>query len=164
MSQQPPEQSPHILEYALSHQTGVDAMMEGIAGEFVEAISGPGSTRLNEVYDRPEQKFWVALHEGEVVGTVGLVLLSNGNAVLKRMMTDRRFRGRATGLAKRLLEQALDWGKQQGVHTLYLGTMAQFQAAQRFYSKLGCSEVDLEQLPTDMQVNPIDSLHYRLQL
>ena len=66
MSQQPPEQSPHILEYDLSHQTGVDAMMEGIAGEFVEAISGPGSTRLNEVYDRPEQKFWVALHEGEL--------------------------------------------------------------------------------------------------
>lgn len=96
-----------IVEYQPLHQPGVDLMMNGIASEFAEPVNGPQSTRLHEVYQLPEQKFWVALDGEKVVGTVGLVLLPCHNAVLKRMMTDRAYRGRSTGLATRLLQTAL---------------------------------------------------------
>jgi hypothetical protein len=45
-----------------------------------------------------------------------------------------------------------------------LGTMAQFKAAQRFYSKHGFQEVSLQTVPPDLPINPIDTLHYRLHL
>jgi GNAT superfamily N-acetyltransferase len=150
-----------VVEYQPCYQVGVDEMMEGIAGEFVEAINGPQSTRLGEVFDLPGRRFWVALVGERVVGTVGLELLSDGNAVLKRMMTDRQYRG-ASGLAALLLGTALEWGRSLGVDRVYLGTMVQFKAAQRFYVKHGFVEVALDELPGDMSVNPIDGLFYRL--
>ena len=93
---------------------------------------------------------------------MGLELLSNGNAVLKRMMTDKEYRGAGSGLAAKLLHLAVDWGRSQEVKAIYLGTMSQFKAAQKFYTKHGCIEVRTSQLPSDMPINPIDSLFYRL--
>ncbi len=139
-------------------------MMEGIAAEYDEAITGPQSTRLYEAYKLSDRRYWVA-HDGErVIGTVGLELLRDHNAVLKRMMTDKRYRGRGTGLAEKLWNIALDWGRAQGVSTIYLGTMSQFLAAQKFYAKHGCQQVSTQDLPPDMPVNPLDALHYRLAL
>jgi GNAT superfamily N-acetyltransferase len=152
-----------VTEYDPAYQAGIDAMMAGIAQEYDQPISGPQSVKLFEAHGRPNQRYWVALDDKRVVGTVGLVLLKGPNAVLKRMMTDKDYRGE-TGLAVRLLEAAVEWGRSQGVQTVYLGTMAQFKAAQRFYVKQGCVEVQLSELPDDMAVNPIDCLHYRLAL
>lgn len=150
-----------VVQYQPRYQTGIDEMMEGIAGEFQEPINGPQSTRLPEVFQLPGRRFWVALAGDRVVGTVGLELLSDGNAVLKRMMTDCQYRG-ASGLAAGLLETAMEWGRSLGVERIYLGTMLQFGAAQRFYVKHGFVEVSLDELPGDMSVNPIDGLFYRL--
>jgi N-acetylglutamate synthase-like GNAT family acetyltransferase len=151
-----------VTEYAPAHQQGIDAMMDSISKEYDQPISGPQSVKLLEAYQQPGCRFWVALDGEQVVGTVGLILLEGSNAVLKRMMVDKDCRG--TGLAARLLETAAQWGSSCGVESIYLGTMAQFTAAQAFYSKLGCVEVALSELPSDMVVNPIDTLHYRLVL
>ncbi len=137
-------------------------MMEGIADEFEETISGPQVTSLSEIYHLPNQQFCVALDGQRVVGTVGLELLSHQNAVLKRMMTDKEYRGPNFGLAAKLLQIAVVWGRSHQVETIFLGTMSQFQAAQRFYTKHGCVEVPKAELPADMPINPIDSLFYRL--
>jgi GNAT superfamily N-acetyltransferase len=139
-------------------------MMDGIAKEYAEPISGPQSVRMLESYRLPGQRYWVALDGERVVGTVGLILLGGQNAVLKRMMTDGAYRGAATGLARKLLATAVEWGGAQGSKTIYLGTMAQFSAAQRFYLKHGCEEVPVQDLPADMPVNPIDVIYYRLSL
>lgn len=152
-----------MVEYQPCYQTAIDEMMEGIAGEFQEPINGPQSTRLPEVFQLPGRRFWVALAGDQVVGTVGLELLSGGNAVLKRMMTDRQYRG-ASGLAAELLATAMEWGRSLGVERIYLGTMLQFKAAQRFYVKHGFVEVPLDDLPRDLSVNPIDGLFYQVDL
>lgn len=151
-----------LAQYEPSHQPGIDAMMEDIARDYQEPISGPQSANLFEESRRTHRRYWVALDGDKVVGTVGLVLLVSPNAVLKRMMTHRATRG--TGLAAMLLGTATDWGRTQGVQSVYFGTMAQFQAAQKFYAKQGAREVTTGELPSDMEVNPIDSLHYRMDL
>lgn len=154
----------HVVDYHPAYQPAIDKMMDGIAVEFEEAITGPHSTRLPEVYGLPDRRYWVALAGEAVVGTSGLELLAHGNAVLKRMMTNKEFRGAGGGLAVALLRTVVDWGRSQGVKRIYLGTMAQFKAAQRFYLKHGFQEVAIETLPCDLSVNPIDTLHYRLDL
>jgi len=153
-----------IVEYQLEHQPGIDEMMRGIQEEYAELITTERSIKLYEAYKLPNQKYWVALHGDRVVGTVGLILISNHNAVLKRMMADKEYRGRETQLGKRLLATTIEWAKKNGTRTIYLGTMGQFKAAQKFYLNQGCVEVPLESLPEDMPVNTMDSIHYKLEI
>jgi N-acetylglutamate synthase-like GNAT family acetyltransferase len=149
-----------ITDYDPKYQNGIDKMMEGITKEYSEPITSSHSTKIYEAYKLPNQKYWVALHEGQVVGTAGMVLFSPGNGVLKRMMVDKEFRGGNYSTAQLLLNKSMGWAKENSAHTIYLGTMDQFKAAQNFYQKNGFKEIALNQLPKDMPVNPMDSIHY----
>jgi hypothetical protein len=132
-----------IKEYDPLYQEGINLMMRTIEAEFAEAITGPQSTIIKEVYQLPGQKFWVALHNKEVVGTIGMVLKENLFAEVKRMM---------------------EWTLQQGIKTVYLGTMNQFKAAQRFYEKQGFISIPPSLLPKEYKINPIDTLFYKREL
>ncbi|PBQ32934.1 GNAT family N-acetyltransferase [Sphingobacteriaceae bacterium] len=149
-----------IINYSPEYQGSIDQMMKGIEKEFPLPITSPQSTRINEVYHLEDQKFWLALHEQKVVGTIGLSLFSNGEAVLKRMMVDKAYRGKGFETASLLLTKALDWGKKEGYSKIYLGTMDQFLAAQKFYLKNGFKAITKDQLPKDYSPNPIDTLYY----
>ena len=81
-----------ITDYNSDHQEEIDQMMVGIEMEFSIPITSPKSPRIYEVYQNSDHKFWVALYENKVVGTIGLSLFSNNNAVLKRMMVTKEFR------------------------------------------------------------------------
>lgn len=153
-----------ITDYDLSHQGGIDQMMVGIQAEFPVSITSPQSTRIYEVYQLSDQKFWVALCEERVVGTIGLSLFSNHKAVLKRMMVDKNFRGKTFNTATLLLEKTLNWAKQKGFKEIYLGTMEQFKAAQQFYLKTGFIEINKKDLPSDYDPNPIDTLFFKIKL
>ena len=63
-----------------------------------------------------------------------------------------------------LLLNVLNWAKSNGVNTMYLGTMTQFKAAQKFYEKHHFTMIGVEQLPRDFPINPIDSIFYKLNL
>ncbi|WP_317898480.1 GNAT family N-acetyltransferase [Aurantibacillus circumpalustris] len=153
-----------LVEYKPDYQDGINHMMLGIEKEFPIPITSPQSTRISEVYQLTDQKFWVALFDRKVVGTVGLQLYSNGNAVVKRMMVDKEFRGSSHSTATLLLNKSVEWGRGQGVKQIFLGTMDQFIAAQKFYLKKGFIEIKISDLPSDYSSNPIDSLYYRIDL
>lgn len=139
-----------ITEYDLIHQAGIDRMMEGIQAEFPVSITSPQSTRIYEVYQLSDQKFWVALQQNKVVGTIGLSLFANDKAVLKRMMVDKHFRGTTFNTATLLLEESLNWAKQKGFKEIYLGTMEQFKAAQQFYLKKALLKLTRQTSPRTM--------------
>lgn len=153
-----------ITDYVPSYQDAINQMMKGIEAEFAEPITSPQSTRIHEVYQLPGQKFWVACCQTRVAGTAGLSLHANNSAVLKRMMVDKAFRGENYQTAKLLLDQAVEWAKRQGVKAIYLGTMEQFKAAQKFYVKHGFTQISKHDLPADYVPNPIDSLYYVVHL
>jgi len=153
-----------ITDYKPEYQEGINRMMSGIEKEFTLAITSQQSTRIHEVYRLPDQKFWVALHENKIVGTIGLHLFLNNTAVLKRMMVDKNYRGKDYKTATRLLNKSFTWAREQGVKQIYLGTMEQFKAAQRFYLKHGFTEIPKEELPADYTSNPIDVLFYKIKL
>lgn len=148
-----------VTNYDPLYQPGIDLMMQDIQQEFKEVITGPQSVHIKEVYQQRDQRYWVALCNGGVVGTIGIVLRPNF-AEVKRMMVHREFRGSQYATAKNLLDTALDWVRLQGIQRVYLGTMDQFKAAQRFYEKSGFSPISKNQLPGDYKINPIDTLFY----
>lgn len=152
--------SVEIKDYDPIYQSGVDVMMLDIQKEFKEPITGPQSTIIKQVYQLGEQKYWLALYNEKVIGTIGVVLSSTGFAEIKRMMVHPEFRGSKPGAAKHLLQTALKWVKTQQVTTVYLGTMEQFKAAQRFYEKNGFIQIPTNDLPKDYKINPIDTLFY----
>lgn len=149
-----------IIDYNLEYQQGIDEMMKGIEKEFPIPITSAQSTRIHEVYHLADQTFWVALHDQKVVGTIGLSLFSKDEAVLKRMMVDKNYRGNNFNTASLLLNKSLDWAKERGYTKIYLGTMDQFIAAQKFYVRHGFTSISEDQLPKDYSPNPIDTLYY----
>jgi N-acetylglutamate synthase-like GNAT family acetyltransferase len=153
-----------IIKYDPVYQPGIDSMMQAIQLEFNEVISSPQSTRIYEVAQLADQRYWIALYGDQVIGTIGLVLYAHNSAVIKRMMVHPDFRGKHYPTAGLLLTKCVEWAREKKVETIYLGTMAQFIAAQKFYEKNGFKEISKNELPSDYISNPIDTLYYQLPL
>lgn len=71
-----------IVTYEHTHQNGIDEMMNEIALEFNEQIFSKPTSKTPII---PSQ-YWVALNNGEVIGTVGVIVVENDYGVLKKMM------------------------------------------------------------------------------
>jgi len=117
---------------------------------------------MKEVAEIPTNKFWVALSENQVIGTIGLIPLSNSAIVLKSMFLARDFRG--LGISKLLLATLKEWCRLNDFTTIYLGTMEQFIAAQKFYEKNEFQRIAKKDLPPDFINNPVDVIFYKLAL
>jgi GNAT superfamily N-acetyltransferase len=82
---------------------------------------------------------WVALADGDVVGSVALRDLGGNALELKRMYLRSAQRGR--GLGKRLLATALDWARANGAEVIRLDTSERMETAQRLYEAHGFRRV-----------------------
>lgn len=135
--------------------------------EFGIPISAADQPDLRDIagfYQCGAGNFWVALHGGQVVGTIALLDIGAGQAALRKMFVLASARGTRTGVARGLLEALLAWAGAHGLHTIYLGTTAKFLAAHRFYEKHGFSEIDRAELPPAFPVMQVDTKFYRYRL
>ena len=151
-----------ILPFQTEHQNDINDMMESIALEFNEPIFTEKSKKIIDVYLMPNNKFWVATDSNKVVGTIGIVKLKNENIVLKSMFVEMKYRGQ--GISNLLLETLVNWAIQDKYKQIYLGTMTQFSAGQRFYEKNGFVKCNKTELPTDFTINPLDTIFYTKHL
>src|SRR5262249_42481744 len=124
----------------------------------------PDLQDIGVFYQRGAGNFWVALADGRVVGTLGLLDIGNGQAALRKMFVAAAYRGPEHWIARRLLEALLGWCREHGVREVYLGTTAKFLAAHRFYEKNGFREVDRTGLPAAFPVMTVDTKFYRHDL
>jgi N-acetylglutamate synthase-like GNAT family acetyltransferase len=153
-----------IVDFENTHQPGIDRLMDDVQKEFSETIYGPGSKKIIDVAFLPDRKYWVALQGNVVIGTIGVVLMKNGNAALKSMILQKEYRGSHTRIADNLFRVAKEkvWG--QHATQLFLGTMIQFKAAQAFYVKHGFIGISEDELPADFVKNPVDKVFFKLLL
>lgn len=140
------------------HQPEVELLLENISKEFSEPISTKSANR-NPL---PPDHYLVAVCENKVVGTISITRLDNGNSVLRKMFLHKNYRGQ--GIADFLLHSIVNWAVDNNQEAIYLGTMTQFSAAQKFYEKHHFKKVIVEHLPQDFPINPIDNIFYRLDL
>jgi len=122
----------------------------------------PDLARIPENYQHGSGNFWLALEEDAVVGTIALLDIGDSQVALRKMFVRADYRGR--GVAQALLQLALGWAGERGVGDVFLGTTAQFLAAQRFYEKNGFAAIAKAELPTRFPVMTVDTVFYRRRI
>jgi N-acetylglutamate synthase-like GNAT family acetyltransferase len=132
-----------ILPYQEEHQAKIDLLLESIAKEFNEPISTSNVAKSILVPD----VYLVAMLQNQLIGTISITKLKNSNSVLRKMFLHKNYRGQ--GIAELLVQYVVDWANNNSLNSIYLGTMTQFSAAQKFYTKLNFVQIDKQQLPND---------------
>lgn len=121
----------------------------------------PDLADITNYYQNGVGNFWVALSDGAVSGTIGLLDIGSGQAALRKMFVAEPWRGRTHGVAQALLDTLVQWSEARGLAIIYLGTTARFLAAHRFYEKNGFIEIPRSTLPPEFPVMIVDSKFYR---
>lgn len=156
-----------IRPFEPQDQSGVIALVERIQ---VEEFSIPiEEGQRAELHSIPESfrkgsgNYWVALFNGQVIGTIAVLDIGHQAFELRDVFLDKNYRGQ-TGFAKRLLETVFDWSSKHHVNTIYLGSAAQFKRAHRFYEKYGFIEIARSAMPSYCKPMECDEKFYRLDL
>ena len=111
------------------------------------AWADPDLGRFSEIYNSPGNRYWVAEDEtGKIVGGTGIGRLTDTVCELQKMYCLSQARG--TGIARDLMEQALQYAKGHYTHC-YLETLDNMVAAQRFYEKHGFVRTDKAPVQTE---------------
>ena len=156
-----------IVPFSPTHAEGVAALIVGIQrDEFQISITLQDQPDLKEIptfYQRGAGNFWVAVSDGEVVGTVALLDLGNHQAALRKMFVHASWRGPGHGVSARLLETLLEWSRSRGVKEVYLGTTEKFLAAHRFYERNGFQQIAATELPPTFPKMAVDTRFYLLR-
>lgn len=147
-----------IIPFQTTHQEEISRMMNEIQQEFDTVFRYPDAKTISDIVSEDDQ-FWVALHENRVIGTIGLSKIDGRSAFLRHIFVAKAHRGK-TGISGQLLNTALEKAKELNYTYLYLGTMDQFKAAQKFYSRNQFVIIPKEGLPETMPVSPVDTLFY----
>lgn len=128
IAEEPPRQEPVLRLLALSD-------------EYMAALYPPESNHLLDIslLEKPEVAFFVARHEGVVMGCVALVADGEGAAEIKRMFVDPAARG--LGIGARLMETLESEGKARGFAAIRLETGVSQPEAIGLYRKYGYEEI-----------------------
>jgi N-acetylglutamate synthase-like GNAT family acetyltransferase len=153
-----------IVPFAAGMQGDVLALILEIQrdefGFSVSAEDQPDLSNIPSFYQVGAGGFWVATSGGEVVGTIALHDLGNGQAALRKMFVKASHRGSKHAVASRLLDHLVRLAASQQVHELYLGTTERFLAAHRFYEKNGFDPIAPEKLPEAFHRMSVDTRFY----
>lgn len=150
-----------IIPFENRFQEAICAMMDEIQDEFEIPFRNPHGKQISDIVDS-ENLFWVAMDGDHVLGTIGLSRIDEKNAFLRHLFVAKEGRGEQ-GVAQLLLNTALNEARSLGHESIYLGTMEQFKAAQKFYTKNHFVCIPKEALPEQMPVSPMDTIFYHLK-
>jgi N-acetylglutamate synthase-like GNAT family acetyltransferase len=142
-------------------QQVIDLLLNIWEGEFdYKGLERPDIYDVPKFYqDNDKSNFWLALKDGDLIGTVGLIAKNEHLAFLKRMAIKKEFRHQ--GLGKQLLETAVNFAKEKGLQKVYAGTVEENPNAIRFYEKHGFKRI--EEVPEDI-ASASDSVCLELSL
>lgn len=121
----------------------------------------PDLCDIPNFYQAGNGNFWVALHEGAVVGTISLKDIGNSQGALRKMFVKADFRGAPYRTGQALLDTLFAWTHEKNLRDIFLGTTEKFLAAHRFYEKNGFSLVAKENLPKSFPLVAVDTRFYR---
>lgn len=124
----------------------------------------PDLLDISGFYQHGLGNFWLALHDGVVIGSIALLDIGNDRVVLRKMFVAAPYRAKSHGVAQHLLDELLDWCELKQVREIYLETSAHFVADQRFYRRNGFNEVAKAELPTRFPLMAMDSVFFARDL
>lgn len=157
-----------IQPYQDKHQQGVINLILPIQqiefGVPVTIKDQPDLLIIPEFYQKNKGNFWVATDQENVIGSIGLIDIGHQAAAIRKMFVWADYRGKETGLGQALLDTAINWCKENEISSIYLGTVEQLKAAQRFYEKNDFHKIAVEALPDFFPRMPVDTHFYVKQI
>jgi N-acetylglutamate synthase-like GNAT family acetyltransferase len=151
-----------MIPFKAVYQPLVDQMLIEIQQEFDEPFTSSASIKMKDANKVIGTRFWVLMDGAQLAGTVGVIKMKHRSCALKSLFIPLKYRG---GMAARLLlDRVIKYAREHKINTIYLGTMRQMEAAQKFYSKNGFIQIEKKDLPTDFPANILDTVFYRFQI
>lgn len=131
-----------IFEYIKDYKDNVNNLMhEILVCEYgFEQFSDGIINSQNDEYIMGNNKLWIAMENGEIIGTTGLIEISEKHALLKKVYVKESHRGK--GIAQQLLNQCLNYAKEMNYDYVFLETYQRLERAIAFYSKNGFTEFE----------------------
>jgi DNA-binding MarR family transcriptional regulator/GNAT superfamily N-acetyltransferase len=104
-------------------------------GPLFEAVVADIGAKFLRQFDAARERCWIAEKDGARVATVMLVKASDETAQLRLLLVEPEARG--LGIAKRLVEECIQFARASGYLKMTLWTHAELEAAQHIYEKAG---------------------------
>ncbi len=127
-----PEDSPRLTEIIHEVMSEFGAVGEGYS------MLDPEVQDMYSAYSGPRSAYFVAMHDGEVIGGAGVGRLARAKAdvcELRKMYLLPAARG--LGLGRALLEECLAAARAMDYRVCYLETLESMDRAQRLYERAG---------------------------
>lgn len=113
-------------------------------------------------YEKNGGKFWLAVDNDTVIGTIGLMNYGNGNGVLKKFFVKSDWRNKRIGLA--LYQTFLKEVQTGGYRQIILDTPSVAKASHHFYQRAGFVRISKNELPFHYEYPDRKSLLYLLKI
>ncbi len=124
----------------------------------------PDLQNISSFYQQASGNFWVATQGHEIVGTIALLSIGDGQGVIRKMFVHSNHRGATGGVAQQLLNTMVAWCEKKQIDEIFLGTIDTMKAAHRFYEKNGFYSVEKAMLPTTFPIMKVDNRFYQRML
>lgn len=125
--------SRHGIVYAQEYD--FDETFEGLVAEIF--------ARFLKHHDPKKENIWIAEREGERIGTVTIVDAGKKVSQLRCLLVEPKARG--MGVGKRLIQQCIDFSKQNGYKKIKLWTQSHLAEARHLYERAGFQIVEKKQ-------------------
>ena len=135
--------------------------------EFGVAISveqQPDLMDMETYYQHSGGRFWGAFDGEKLIGTIALIALGHQAGAIRKMFVQQEYRGKEKGIGQQLFDHLLAYCKTADIEDIYLGTVAQMNAAHRFYERNGFTPIDADALPFYFPRMAVDNVFYHLNL
>lgn len=109
--------------------------------------------------------FWICIDKDDnVIGTIGLIRITDDYAVLKKFFVDKRFRGGDYGIGTSLYNMLLTYAVGAGFRYVILDTPSVATRSHNFYRKVGFRMISKEELPVEYECPDRNSLLFLLEI
>ena len=122
----------------------------------------PDLLDVPNAYEKNGGKFWIAIDNNQVIGTIALMIRENNCAILKKFFVKAEYRSQKVGFA--LYQVLLKYAKSKNIKNIILDTPSVATASHKFYERAGFRRIQTDELPIHYEYPDRDSYLYLLKV
>lgn len=107
----------------------------------------PDLLNIEDSYIKAGGNFWIAVDDGKLAGSIGIMPCGNKTAVMKKFFVYEKYQGEPFHLGQKLYSYLLEFAKEKGYEIIMLDTPRNTVRAHKFYEMAGFKKVREKDLP-----------------